>query len=53
MKNYECNVCGYIYKPVAGDPENGVKAGTSFEKVSHDWVCPDCGAEKKDFSEID
>ena len=28
MKKYECKVCGYIYDPVDGDPDNGVAPGT-------------------------
>ncbi len=50
MKKYVCDVCGYIYDPEVGDPDNGVKAGTAFEDLSNDWVCPDCGAGKDEFS---
>jgi rubredoxin len=50
MKRYVCNVCGYIYDPAEGDPDNGVEAGTSFENVPEDWICPVCGASKDDFS---
>jgi rubredoxin len=50
---YVCDVCGYIYDPAQGDPDGGVKAGTSFEKVPADWVCPMCGASKSDFSPVD
>ena len=28
MKKYVCNVCGYVYDPAEGDPDNGVAAGT-------------------------
>jgi len=50
MKKYVCNVCGYIYDPEEGDPDNGVNAGTAFEALPEDWVCPVCGAAKDDFS---
>lgn len=53
MKKYVCNVCGYIYDPAEGDPDNGVKAGTPFESLPDDWVCPMCGAAKSDFSPMD
>jgi len=53
MKKYVCDVCGYIYDPKEGDPDNGVKAGTSWEKVPEDWVCPACGAPKDQFSPMD
>ena len=23
MKKYVCDVCGYVYDPAAGDPDNG------------------------------
>ena len=49
MKKYVCVVCGYIYDPEEGDPDNGVEPGTSFEAIPEDWVCPMCGAEKEDF----
>lgn len=46
---YECSVCGYIYDPEVGDPENGIAPGTAFEKLPDGWVCPVCGAEKDAF----
>lgn len=49
MKKYECEVCGYIYDPEQGDPENGVKPGTAFEDLPEDWVCPECGVGKDEF----
>ena len=49
MKKYECSVCGYVYDPEKGDPENGVAAGTAFEDLPEDWSCPECGADKDMF----
>jgi rubredoxin len=51
MKKYVCDLCGYVYDPAVGDPDNGVEAGTPFDKLPDDWVCPLCGAEQSDFSE--
>lgn len=51
MKKYVCTVCGYIYDPEVGDPDNGVAPGTSFADVPEDWVCPLCGVEKDQFEE--
>jgi len=42
-------MCGYVYDPAMGDPENGIKAGTAFEDLPDDWICPLCGAAKADF----
>lgn len=49
MKKYKCTMCGYIYDPAVGDPDNGVEPGTAFEDLPDDWVCPDCGADKDQF----
>lgn len=46
---YVCELCGYVYDAVLGDPENGVDAGTDFEDIPEDWSCPLCGAGKDDF----
>jgi rubredoxin len=49
MDKYVCTVCGYVYDPALGDPDNGVAAGTKFDDLADDWVCPVCGAGKEDF----
>ena len=50
MKKYVCDVCGYVYDPAAGDPDNGIAPGTAFEDLPADWVCPLCGGGKDQFS---
>jgi rubredoxin len=50
MARYVCQVCGYVYDPAQGDPDNGVPAGTPFEKLPDSWECPVCGAAKSDFA---
>lgn len=49
MKRYVCQVCGYLYDPELGDPEQGVAPGTAFEALPATWVCPDCGAPAEAF----
>jgi flavin reductase (DIM6/NTAB) family NADH-FMN oxidoreductase RutF/rubredoxin len=49
MEKYVCKVCGYVYDPENGDPDGGIKSGTSFEDLPDDWVCPVCGAGKDQF----
>lgn len=49
MEKWVCTVCGYVYDPELGDPDNGVEPGTPFEEIGDDWVCPDCGVEKDMF----
>jgi rubredoxin/flavin reductase (DIM6/NTAB) family NADH-FMN oxidoreductase RutF len=53
MKKYKCLLCGYIYDPALGDPDNGVEAGTAFEDLPDGWVCPDCGASQDEFEALD
>jgi rubredoxin len=49
MDKYTCSVCGYVYDPEVGDPDNGIKPGTKFEDLPETWECPVCGASKADF----
>jgi flavin reductase (DIM6/NTAB) family NADH-FMN oxidoreductase RutF/rubredoxin len=52
MDKYKCSVCGWIYDPEVGDPDGGISPGTPFEKLSDDWVCPVCGADKAQFEKM-
>ena len=49
MERYVCTVCGYVYDPADGDPDHDVAAGTPWDKVPDEWVCPMCGADKSMF----
>lgn len=53
MKKYVCDVCGYIYDEVNGDPDNGIEPGTAWEDVPEDFLCPLCGVGKDQFSEVE
>ena len=53
MQNYVCDVCGYVYDPAVGDPDNGIEPGTAFEDLPDDWACPLCDVSKDMFSEAD
>jgi rubredoxin len=53
MDKYVCDVCGYIYDPEKGDPNAGIAPGTAFEDLPDDWICPECGAPKGDFSKVE
>lgn len=50
MKKYVCDICGYEYDPVKGEPDANIAAGTPWEKVPEDFICPECGAGKDSFS---
>ena len=49
MKQYLCDVCGYIYDAAKGDPDGGIAPGTPWEDIPDDWVCPECGATRAAF----
>lgn len=51
MKKYVCLLCGYVYDEEQGDPDNGIDAGTQWDDIPEDFVCPLCGAGKDDFEE--
>lgn len=53
MRCYKCPTCNYIYDTKLGDPENGIEAGTPFEDLPDDWICPDCSEKKSEFEPID
>lgn len=53
MAKYQCTACSYIYDPAVGDPDNGVAAGTAFEDLPDDWVCPDCGVDQDMFEKVE
>ena len=53
MDSWVCLVCGYVYDPEEGDPDNDVPAGTPWENVPEDWVCPLCGVDKDQFEKED
>jgi flavin reductase (DIM6/NTAB) family NADH-FMN oxidoreductase RutF/rubredoxin len=47
---YTCSLCGYVYDPQNGDPDNGVTAGTDFAGIAGSWLCPVCRAPKENFT---
>ena len=53
MEKYVCDVCGWVYDPEIGDSEGGIAAGTAFGDIPDDWVCPECGAGKDEFSLVE
>ena len=52
MAKYKCLVCGWVYDPEIGDPDNGIAPGTRFEELPDDWRCPICGASKSEFEKM-
>ena len=52
LQVYRCSVCGWVYDPVKGDPDGGIKPGVPFEQLPDKWVCPVCGAAKSEFEQL-
>ena len=52
-KKYVCNVCGWIYDPAKGSPEQEIKPGTEFNDLPGNFVCPECGVGKEEFSPVE
>jgi len=50
MKEYICEVCGYIYDPEVGDADGGIAPGVDFNVLPDHWVCPICSFNKDNFS---
>jgi rubredoxin len=46
---WQCMICGFVYSELKGLPGEGIPAGTAWEDVPDDWLCPDCGTPKADF----
>jgi len=49
MIRYKCVICGYIYDPDLGDPNDGIEPGIPFSDLPYDYICPVCGAGKDEF----
>ena len=50
---YECTVCGYVYDEELGDADAGIPAGTKWEDVPEDFVCPLCSVYKSQFEPVE
>lgn len=53
MRQWRCNICGWVYDEARGDPEAGISPGTPWERVPEDWLCPDCGVSKEEFDMVE
>lgn len=48
MSRYLCPECGYVYDEAVGDAHMGFPAGTAWDDLPQDFVCPDCAISYKD-----
>ena len=53
VRKWQCLVCSFVYEEALGMPEDGIPAGTSWEDIPDDWMCPECGVGKEDFEMIE
>ena len=52
MSRYQCPECGYQYDEAEGDAFLGYPAGTAWEALPEDFVCPDCAVTGKEEFEL-
>jgi len=52
MKKWICSNCGWTYDEAKGDPRHGIPAGTRWQDVPEDWICPECGTAKSEFEMV-
>jgi rubredoxin len=53
LDQYRCPECGYLFDETIGDDFEGYPAGTLFESLPDDFVCPDCAVRaKEDFEKV-
>jgi rubredoxin len=48
-----CLVSGHIYDPARGDAQAEIPPGVSFSNLPADRACPECGAGKDQFRQVD
>lgn len=53
MKRYECLICGEVYDPEIGDYDGAIEPGVPIDALPDAWGCPECGAPREDFLEIE
>ena len=53
VMKYVCEVCGWIYDEAMGDEDLGIAAGTKFEDLPEDFLCPLCMVGKEQFDEME
>ena len=53
MDKYVCDVCGWVYDPEQGAPEEGLDPGIPFADLPDDFECPECGVGKDEFSPME
>lgn len=51
-QRWKCILCHYMYDPVMGDIEHGVKARVPFHELLHHWECPKCKSRKNLFRQV-
>jgi rubredoxin len=52
FKVWQCLLCAFSYDEALGLPHEGIAAGTRWEDVPEDWICPDCATGKSDFDMV-
>jgi len=51
MAKFICSICGYEYDEAVGDKNTNIPAGTKWDDIDENWLCPLCSAPKIAFEE--
>jgi len=52
LEKYICNVCGWIYDPEKGLSSQDGSEKTAFPDLPENFVCPECGVGKNEFTPL-
>lgn len=52
MDKYMCLICGHVFDPSVGEPDQGISAGIAFKDLPSDWHCPICQATPDKFQQL-
>lgn len=53
LQTMSCKLCSFVYDQGEGYAPDQIRPDTPWEEVPETWTCPDCGAPKAEFEEID
>ncbi|HMP54984.1 MAG TPA: rubredoxin [Novosphingobium sp.] len=51
-RRYKCLNCGHEYDEAEGCPDLDVPPGTAWDDLPEDFVCPQCGSDRRDFAPL-
>ena len=53
LQTMACKLCSFVYDQGEGHKPDQIRPDTPWEEIPETWTCPDGGAPKSEFEEID